>query len=82
MDMPPAFPGLLPFHPREELTASKRRNMVAQYDGSIAYFGHELGLVLEELASRGLTEETLIILTADHGEEFHDQGGWGHGQSL
>jgi len=82
MDMPPAFTGLLPFYPGEDLTGSKRRNMVAQYDGSIAYFDHELGLLLEELASRGLTGETLIILTADHGEEFHDHGAWGHGQSL
>jgi len=82
VDMPPAFPGLLPFYPGADLTEVKRRNMVAQYDGSIAYFDHELGALLEELESRGVAEEMLIILTADHGEEFHDHGGWGHGQSL
>ena len=29
-----------------------------------------------------MLENTLIVLTADHGEEFHDHGGWKHGFTL
>ena len=31
---------------------------------------------------RGLYDSTLIVLTADHGEEFHEHGGWWHGTTL
>jgi arylsulfatase A-like enzyme len=34
------------------------------------------------LAQKGLLENTYIFVTADHGEEFYDHGGWGHGKSL
>ncbi len=58
------------------------RNMVARYDGEIAYFDGELGRLLDELGSRGILENTLVIITADHGEEFFDHGRWGHSHSL
>ena len=34
------------------------------------------------LAYNGLLDNTLIIMTADHGEEFKDHGGMGHGHNL
>jgi arylsulfatase A-like enzyme len=73
---------LLPFIEGQPLPEEQRRNMVAQYDGSIACFDAALGRLLERLRSRGLMEDTLIIITADHGEEFYEHRGWGHGQSL
>jgi len=54
----------------------------AAYDGEIAYLDGELGRLFAELKSRGLYQDTLIVLTADHGEEFHEHGGWWHGQTL
>ena len=41
-----------------------------------------LGRLFEELKRRGLYDRTLIVLTADHGEEFHEHGGWWHGTTL
>jgi hypothetical protein len=40
------------------------------YDGGIAYADAELGRLFERLRSLGLWQTTLIVLTADHGEEF------------
>lgn len=44
------------------------------YDGSIRYVDHELGRLFAELRTRGLFKNTLVILTADHGDEFLDHG--------
>ena len=80
---PPRAPTmLLPFSRGKVLPEGERLSMISQYDGSIAYFDREFGRLLTELERRGLAERTLIVLTADHGEEFYDHGGWEHGQSL
>jgi arylsulfatase A-like enzyme len=73
---------ILPFVEGEPIPETERTNMVAQYDGSIAYFDRELERLLEALEERGHSDHTLIVLTSDHGEEFFDHRGWGHGQSL
>jgi arylsulfatase A-like enzyme len=79
---PDAYAAMLPFVSASSLPDRERENMIAQYDGSIAFFDQELGRLLEELSARGLADRTLVILTADHGEEFYEHGGWGHGHSL
>lgn len=78
-----AFPGRIPkFTPglgyesvhravidREyHLTERERRHITSQYDGGIAYMDSEIGKLLGELRARGLYENTLIVITADHGE--------------
>ena len=45
------------------------------YDGEIAYPDEQIGRVLEGLKESGLRENTLVVLTADHGE-----GLGGHGE--
>jgi len=52
------------------------------YDNCIASLDHELGRLIGELESRGVLEQTLLILTADHGEQFGEHGDFGHGFSL
>jgi arylsulfatase A-like enzyme len=44
----------------------------AQYDREIRYFDDELGRFLEALEKRGMRENTLIVLTADHGESLDE----------
>jgi len=55
---------------------------LALYDGEISYLDEQLGRLFADLKRRGLYEKTLIVLTADHGEEFHEHGGWWHGTTL
>jgi arylsulfatase A-like enzyme len=52
------------------------------YDGEIAYLDTHLGRLFDELKRRGLYDQMLIVLTGDHGEEFHEHGGWWHGTTL
>jgi arylsulfatase A-like enzyme len=56
--------------------------LVAAYDAEIAFNDASLGALLDELARRHLAERTLVIVTADHGEEFLEHGGWRHGHTL
>ena len=56
--------------------------VIDQYDGEIAYTDEQVGRVLDALDDLGLSNDTVVVLTADHGEEFRDHDGWGHGTTL
>ena len=57
-------------------------HLIALYDGEIAWVDHHIGLLLEELERRELSERTVVVLTADHGDEFFEHGEKGHAHSL
>ncbi len=69
---------------RYETDMAKRdlQHVVALYDGEIAYTDKMVGNLLDHLAALGLEKNTCVILTADHGEEFLEHGGWLHGRTL
>jgi arylsulfatase A-like enzyme len=50
------------------------REVIAGYDAEIHYADRHVGRVLDALRERGLYDETLIVVTADHGEEFGEHG--------
>ena len=52
------------------------------YDEEIAHTDREIGRFLGTLKDMGLSDNTIIILTADHGEEFFDHGSIGHSRTL
>ena len=56
--------------------------LIGAYDEEIAFVDQEIGRFWRELESRGLLDHSLVIVTADHGEEFGDHGGFEHGHSL
>ncbi|KZN23311.1 hypothetical protein A4G99_14865 [Haladaptatus sp. R4] len=47
---------------------------LAQYRAEIRYADRHIGRIIEHLETEGLYDETLIVLTADHGEEFGEHG--------
>ena len=55
---------------------------MALYDAEIAQNDAAFGDFLDELERRGLAAKSAVLLTADHGEEFLDHGGWKHGFTL
>ncbi len=55
---------------------------MALYDAEIAQNDAAFGEFLDELDRRGLASSSAVLLTADHGEEFFDHGGWKHGFTL
>ncbi len=54
----------------------------AAYDGSLASIDSEIGRFRERLLPLGFGDNTLFVLTADHGEAFGEHGHEGHGQSV
>ncbi len=65
------------------ISAADLRHIVATYDGQIRAMDDDLGAFVSSLKARGLYDETTIIFTADHGEEFGEHGwvGW-HSHTL
>ncbi len=57
-------------------------SLVDQYDTAIRYLTDQLTQVFALLQERGIWEDTLVIVTSDHGEEFFEHGGFSHGYSL
>jgi arylsulfatase A-like enzyme len=60
------------------------KELETAYESSILYLDHELGKLLTALRQRGILDNTLVIVTADHGEQFgdHDPRYLGHERSL
>ena len=56
--------------------------LVAIYDSAISYQDKELGRLVAQLEEWGLWDETMLIVTADHGEELFEFRQCGHGSSI
>lgn len=52
---------------------------INRYDAEIHFVDRQIGRLWEELEELGLAEDTLLIVTADHGESFGEHGQSGHG---
>lgn len=53
------------------------RNIKAAYYGCISFIDHNLGRLLTHLDNTGLSKDTLILYTADHGEMLGDYASYG-----
>jgi len=56
--------------------------MIDFYDGDIRYADEFIGRLIDQLKAYQLYDKTLIVVTADHGEEFLDHGRISHGHAL
>jgi len=64
---------------QEEKTWRERGLSVDLYDGEIAYMDHAIGEIIEALEDEGVLDDTLVIVTSDHGEQLGQHyGSWGH----
>ena len=66
---------------QRELDAVTRR-LIDLYDDCLLGLDAELGRFLRELRTSGILEDTWVVITSDHGEEFGEHGIFGHGASL
>jgi arylsulfatase A-like enzyme len=48
--------------------------VIAQYDSGVAHADEALGNLLDGLGARGLLDETVVVVTSDHGEYFGEHG--------
>ena len=66
--------GLVP----KDIPQRDLEHIIALYDGEIRFTDQELGRLFAFLRERGLMENTIIVVTSDHGEEFFEHGRIGH----
>jgi len=66
----------------ESITDEERQTLVDLYDGEIRYTDDQIQAILDGLEARGLRDETLVIVTSDHGEAFGEHGYFEHPRFL
>jgi arylsulfatase A-like enzyme len=75
-----------PFDPpagwRPELRPVIGNDLVALYDLEIRFMDEHVGRLLAALRARGLWDDLLVVVTADHGELLGEHALWGHGLGL
>ncbi len=67
-------------HP--EMDPRDLQHLLALYDGEVAFTDHYLGLLFDELRQRDLYDDSVIVVTSDHGDEFFEHGHKGHRANL
>lgn len=67
---------------RRILSDAQKAYVRDQYLGEVRYVDEAIGRLLEQVDRLGLSEKTIVALTADHGEEFFEHGSLSHGQSF
>jgi arylsulfatase A-like enzyme len=68
--------------PKQNIPENERTLVSDAYDDCLTYLDSQIGKLIDELERRGVLDNTLVIITADHGEELGEHRLYGHGQSL
>jgi arylsulfatase A-like enzyme len=58
------------------------QQLTKAYEACLAYVDDQVGRLLAELKTRGLLDNTLVIIVGDHGEQLGENGIMGHANSL
>jgi arylsulfatase len=66
----------------ESITDEERQTLIDLYDGEIAYVDDQIREFVAGLQERGLWEETLLLVSADHGDAFGEHGYYEHPRYL
>ena len=64
------------------LSLAERKWIKDLYCGEVRYVDDNIGRLIDTLKHLNLYNESLIILTSDHGDEFWEHGGFDHGHTL
>lgn len=67
---------------REDLSVADKERIRSLYYGEIAFNDDSLGRLLDHLEESGIADETIVLFTSDHGEEFWEHGRFGHHKTL
>jgi arylsulfatase A-like enzyme len=83
-DLKPTWNALQPFShsATRELADTDLDFLVSQYDGEIRFLDDQLRVLFSRLEAIGFLDNAVVLVTADHGEEFGDHGGLLHRGTL
>jgi arylsulfatase len=65
-----------------QYSKENRSSLINLYDGEILYIDDKIGEIMQLLKNKNLYDNSFILLTSDHGEEFLEHNGWRHGRTL
>ncbi len=63
-------------------TAEERAHLGHLYDDSLRFIDDEVGALLDQVDTLGLADDTIVVITTDHGEEMLERGFVQHGKTL
>jgi arylsulfatase A-like enzyme len=66
----------------QKLTCDELMYLESMYDGEVAWLDDGLKALFAQLDERHVLDNTIVVITADHGEEFLDHGRLWHGYTL
>lgn len=66
----------------KNLTDKEKDFVKALYDSNVSYQDDLLGKLIARLEEWGVWKDTMLIITADHGDELWEDGRFGHGGSV
>ena len=75
----PAFPKSLEERKATSASNEEVERMRSWYDNQLASLDNQIALLFESLKEMGLFEETIIVVTSDHGELLGEHDDFGHG---
>ena len=68
------------YRPNNKNNAKEKH--IAGYDGEIRYTDDSISELIDALKSQGVYDNSIIIITADHGEGFQEHNQWFHSETL
>lgn len=60
------------------VSPEQKARYIRLYEEAIAYTDAQIGKLMDFLDESGLSENTVVVLVSDHGEEFMERRHWGH----
>ena len=65
-----------------DLTPEEKEHIENLYNSDVRFCDREVGRLLDYLKESGRLDDSVVIITSDHGEEFWEHGYWEHGHSV
>ncbi len=68
--------------PRSEINADNRDQLQQTYWNAVHYSDQQLGELVSRLKRDGIWEDSVVVITGDHGEDLFEDGFLGHGHNI
>jgi len=68
--------------PRSEISAGNRDQLQQTYWNAVHYSDQQLGELVSRLKRDGIWDDSIVVITGDHGEDLFEEGFLGHGHNI
>jgi arylsulfatase A-like enzyme len=75
-DATPVPAGTMLYEPGVEMSEARQREGIQAYYAAVTFLDKQIGRLLDHLRTKGLLENTIVVLTSDHGYHLGWRGQW------